>query len=85
MRSTTAALWLPKVQTGDASFGVRTNRFGFNLTWASGRTVVVEACTNLAHPTWSPVATNSLTSGSSYFSDPRWANYPARLYRVRSR
>ena len=58
-------LWLPQVQTGDASFGVRTNQFGFNITWASGQTVVVEACTNLANPVWQPVQTNTLTSGSS--------------------
>ena len=42
------ALWLPQVQASDHSFGVRTNRFGFNITWASGQTVVVEACANLA-------------------------------------
>ena len=33
-------------------------------------TVVVEASTNLANPTWTPLATNTLTSGSAYFSDP---------------
>jgi hypothetical protein len=78
------ALWTPEVQISDASFGVRTNQFGFNLNWASGTTVVVEACTNLANPIWYPVATNTLTGGSSYFSDPQWTNYPARFYRLRS-
>src|SRR5439155_6308702 len=34
--------WQPQVQTSDASFGVRTNKFGFNITWASGMLVVVE-------------------------------------------
>jgi hypothetical protein len=79
-----AVLWTPQVQTTDASFGVRTNQFGFNIKWASGMTVVVEACTSLANPTWHPLATNTLTSGSFYFSDPAWANYPARFYRLRS-
>jgi hypothetical protein len=46
--------------------------------------VVVEASTNLANPVWSPVGTNTLTGGASYFSDPRWTNYPARFYRLRS-
>ena len=78
------ALWMPQVQTSDASFGVRTNRFGFNITWASGQTVVVEGTTNLAKPTWVPLATNIITSGSSYFSDPQWTNYPARFYRLHS-
>jgi hypothetical protein len=78
-----AVPWLPLIQTGDAGFGVRTNQFGFNIAWASGQTVVVEACTNLANPVWSPVATNTLTSDSSYFSDPQLSNYPARFYRLR--
>jgi hypothetical protein len=78
------ALWLPQVQTGDASFGVRTNQFGFNINWTSDQTVVVEACTNLANSLWQPVQTNTLTSDSVYFSDPQWANYPARFYRLRS-
>ena len=78
------ALWKPQVQTSDASFGVRTNRFGFNIAWASDLVIVVEACTNLANPVWSPVGTNTLTGGSSYFSDAQWTNYPARFYRLRS-
>lgn len=77
------ALWLPEVQTHDGSFGVRTNRFGFNLTWASGMAVVVETCTNLAQPFWSPLQTNTLTGDTFYFSDPGWTNCPQRFYRVR--
>ena len=77
-------LWLPQVQTGGGNLGVRTNQFGFNINWASGRTVVVEACTNLASPTWFPVSTNTLTSSTSHFSDPAWRNYPGRFYRLRS-
>jgi hypothetical protein len=59
---------------------VRTNRFGFTITGTSGLVVVVEACTNLANPTWSPLQTNTLTDGSVYFSDPRWTNYTRRFY-----
>jgi hypothetical protein len=75
-------LWNPQVQTRDASFGVLTNRFGFTITGTSNLVIVVEACTNLASPIWSPVGTNALTGGSSYFSDPQWTNYPARFYRL---
>jgi hypothetical protein len=78
------ALWLPQVQTSDGSFGVQTNGFGFNINWASGQTVVVEASTNLSNPNWTPLATNILTGGPSYFSDPQWTNYPARFYRLNS-
>ena len=78
------ALWRPQVQTGGNSFGVRTNQFGFNINWASGMVVVVEAATTLAHPVWSPVATNTLTGGTFYFSDPQWTNYQSRFYRLRT-
>jgi hypothetical protein len=76
------ALWLPAMQSSDVSFGVRTNQFGFNINWASGQTVVVEASTNLVN--WQPVQTNTLTTGSAYFSDSQWTNYPSRFYRLRS-
>lgn len=78
------APWLPQVQTTDASFDVQANQFGFNLNWASGQTVVVEACTNLLNPDWQPMQTNTLTTGSAHFSDPQWTNYPGRFYRLRS-
>jgi hypothetical protein len=77
-------LWNPQVPTSDASFGVRTNGFGFTITGSSNLVIVVEVCVNLAHPIWSPVGTNTLTGGSSYFSDPKWTNYPGRFYRLRS-
>ena len=77
------ALWNPQVRN-DASFGVRTNRFGFNLTGPSNQIIVVEACTNLFHPLWQPVHTNTLTGAPLYFSDPQWTNHPTRFYRVRS-
>jgi hypothetical protein len=76
--------WNPEVLTSDASFGVRTNQFGFSLAGTSGLVIVVEACTNLVNPAWFPVATNTLTVGPSYFSDPKWTNSPARFYRLRS-
>jgi hypothetical protein len=72
-------------QTGGSSFGVRTNQFGFNITTGSlGLVVVVEACTDLSHPVWQPLRTNTLTTGTTYFSDPQWMNYPIRFYRLRS-
>jgi hypothetical protein len=77
-------LWNPQVQTDGASFGVRTNQFGFNITGPSGADIVVEACTNLFHPDWQPVQTNALTTGSAYFNDSQWTNYPGRFYRLRS-
>ena len=77
-------LWNPLVDTGDASFGVRTNRFGFTITGATDLVLVVEASTNLANPAWISIGTNTLTGGSSYYSDPQWTSHPARFYRLRS-
>jgi hypothetical protein len=78
------AVWLPQVQTTDATFGVRTNQFGFNITWADGLSIVVEATPSLSTPVWSPIVTNTLSGGTFYFSDPQWTKYPSRFYRVRS-
>jgi hypothetical protein len=79
-----AVLWNPQVQTSDGSFGVRTNRFGFNITGTTNIPIVVEACTNLTSPVWTTLQSCNLTNGSLYFSDPQWTNYPSRFYRIRS-
>ncbi len=63
-------------------FGVQGNGFGFTISWDTNASVVVEACTNLVNPVWSPVSTNALSSGTNYFSDPQWTNYPSRFYRL---
>jgi len=76
-------LWNPQAQN-DASFGVQNHQFGFNITGTTNVSIVVEACTNLSNPDWQPVHTNTLATGSSYFRDPQWTNYPARFYRLRS-
>lgn len=77
-------VWNPQAQTSDGSFGVQMNEFGFTITGTSGLGFVVEACTDLSNPIWTPVGTNTLENGSSYFSDPQWINYPVRFYRLRS-
>ena len=73
-------LWNPQ----PAAVGVRTGQFGFTINGTVGLVVVVEACTNLANPTWYPLQTNTLTGASFYLSDLQWTNYPARFYRIRS-
>ena len=64
----------------DASFGVKTNGFGFDVI-GDNWTFVVEACTNPGNSIWSPLATNIVTGGISYFNDRGWTNFPARFYR----
>jgi hypothetical protein len=79
-----AVLWNPQVQTGSGSFGVRAGGFGFTITSANNLTIVVEASTSLAAPSWVPLQTNSTASGPFCFSDPGWTNFPTRFYRVRA-
>jgi len=79
-----ARLWNPVMQTGGAGLGVRSNQFQFKISGASNLSVVVETCTNLASPSWQAIQTNTLTGGSTSFSDPQWTNYPGRFYRLRS-
>jgi hypothetical protein len=81
------ALWRlpnPLILTTSPSLELQTNGIAFIISWATNSAVVVEASSNLADRTWSPVATNTLTGGSSYFSDPQWTNYPSRFYRLRT-
>ena len=81
--SGTGTIWRLAVQY-DEGFGVASNRFGFNLNWTSGRVVVVDACTNLINPVWSPLQTNTLSNTPTYFSDPKWTNVIGRFYRIRA-
>lgn len=77
-------LWHPQIVLADGSFRTWGDSFGFTITWATDRVVFVEACGDLGNPVWTPVGTNTLTEGSSYFSDPQWTNYSIRIYRLRS-
>ena len=80
----TPVLWQPQTPPSIASFGVQSNQFGLTINGTSNQVIVVEATANLANPNWSPIGTNTLTSGLSFFSDPEWTNYPSRFYRLRS-
>jgi len=72
----------PQVLTFEPSFGIQNNQFGFTISWATNASVIIQACTNLSNPLWLPVATNTLASGTNFFTDPSWSNYPSRYYRI---
>jgi len=55
---------------GSDVFDGCSSQLGFCITNAGSPIVVVEACTDLSHPEWSPVATNTLTGGTASFVDP---------------
>jgi len=80
----TAAWTLPYPLVLQKSLGVRTNNFGFTISWATNRSVIVEASVDWAKNTWTPVATNVLNNGVVNFRDQQWTNYPRRFYRARS-
>jgi hypothetical protein len=63
---------------------VQNRQFGFTISWATNAPVVVEASSTLSNPARTAVSTNILNTGSFYFSDPQWTNYPGRFYRIRS-
>ena len=71
----------PIILTTDGKLGVITNQFGFTVTGESNLTLVMEGSTNLLD--WLPLQTNTLTSGSSFFSDPDWSRSAQRFYRAR--
>ena len=74
-----------QVLMGSQGLGVNSNGFGFSVSGVTNLSVVVEATTNLTTPLppfWMPLATNTLSNGFFYFSDPQWTNYPRRFYRL---
>ena len=77
------ALWSLPIPLSFSGPAIASNLFGFAITGNPGISVVVESSTTLSNPFWAPVATNTLTGGSAYFSDPQWTNYPSRVYRLR--
>jgi hypothetical protein len=70
------------VQISIANAGVQANQFGFTITGTSNTVVVVEGSASLVNPTWTPLQTTTLTSGSAYFADPQWKSYTTRFYRL---
>ncbi len=85
-------LWNPRAPNHDSRLGIQEGQFGFTLTGTKGLVIVVEACTDLTQPVWTPVSTHTLTNssidlatnGSADFSDPEWTHHPRRFYRFRS-
>lgn len=51
---------------------------------AYGQILIMEACTNLSEPAWTPVGTNTLRRGTVAFTDPDPLNSPGRFYRLRT-
>jgi hypothetical protein len=76
------ALWLPELRIRDG--GIAANVFAFDVAWASGREVVVEACTDLRDPLWFPVAALTLPNRVVCYTDSQWERHASQFYRVRA-
>jgi hypothetical protein len=79
-----AVLWNPLLRATRPGDGLRSNRFGFDITGTADIPIVVEACSDMTSASWAALQICALTNGSIHFGDPQWANYPARFYRIRS-
>lgn len=79
-----AVLWNPLIQASGTSFGVSNSQFGFNVTGTTNIPIVVEACSNLASPVWTPLQSLTLTNGLFHFSEPVQTNGSGRFYRISS-
>jgi len=77
-----AVAWNPLIQSGDTSFGISNNQFGFNITGTTNIPIMVEACTNLANAAWTPLQSLMLSNGLFYFSEPVQTNDAGRYYRI---
>jgi hypothetical protein len=77
-------VWNPLGSSGDVRVGLQSNQFEFSFTGPDNLPVVVEACTNLASPIWTPILTNVLSNNSFYFSEPWQTNLSGRFYRISS-
>lgn len=77
----TTATWLPTVQS-DSNIGISANSFGFDIDWAAGQTIIVEASSNLDSPVWNALQTNTFLTDSMHFNDATWAQCPNRFYRI---
>ena len=73
------APWLP--ETGAASISALADEIAFDIVWADGQSVVIEACDSITNQVWVPVATNVIAGGTSRFSESGLA--PERYYRLR--
>jgi hypothetical protein len=79
----TAWWYLPYPVILRNSIGIKTNQFGFMISWATNKPVMIEGRGKLGSDSWTRIQTNTLTGGTAYFNDPEWTKYPTRFYRSR--
>ena len=68
----------------NGNFGMQSNAFGFDFVGISNQTAIIEFCTNVAQPVWSPLQTHCLSGSPQYFSDKAHNQNASRFYRTYS-
>ena len=61
---------------------VETNAFSFAVEWASGQTILVQACEKLDAPVWQDVGSYTLVNRSCEVCDTNWVSKSQRVYRL---
>ena len=61
---------------------VETNAFTFAVEWASGQTILVQACEELDAPVWQDVGSYTLVDGTCEVRDTNWVSRSQRAYRL---
>ena len=69
----------PQLKSGLAKSA---EQFGFTVTGPEAQGFVIETCTDLSQPVWTPVETNAISGGSYDFMELRRTDSPSRYYRV---
>src|SRR5262249_38691815 len=72
----------PVIVADQGAPSIASGRYAFHIEASAGQGVVTEVSTNLAD--WAGLSTNTVGTGPLLFSDPAWASYPMRYYRLRS-
>jgi hypothetical protein len=79
------AEWRPELIVIKPGLTGAPETFEVQVYWAQGKTLVLDALTDLADPVWTAVATNIVASdGTVWLSDPDFRTYPFRVYRCRT-
>jgi hypothetical protein len=79
-----AYCWNPVANVNKVGVGQQTNGFSFSITGTADIPILVEACTNLLNPSWTPLQACTLTNGLILFREPEYTNYHSRFYRISS-
>ena len=78
------APWLPQIKQISGSSKGGLTQIALSVSWAKGKTVVIECSNDLLKQVWQPVATNILATGTWTFTGTQGPGWPCAYYRARA-